>query len=277
MRTTALQPPTRRAAALVLAGALALAPALQAADISATSATPATPVLAGISVVAPLVLLYSERPPFMRRENDDRVTGLAVDAALRAFAKAEIAVTLRAASPARRLLEVKENKSPICSLGFYATDARRKFARISKPVSQDGPMVAVTSATSEPGDGVKLETFLANPELKVLVKDAIVYGPYMEAQFARMQAQKVSTHNEYAQLLTLVRAQRAHVLFMPQEEASHYLQTEPELARALRVTRFASIPAGETRHVVCSQQVSEFTMARLDSALGADSKLARLK
>ena len=142
-------------------------------------------------------------------------------------------------------------------------------------------MVAVTSvvtaAALEPMNSAKLETFLANPELKVLVKDAIVYGPYLEAQFARMQAQRVSTQSEYAQLLTLLRAQRAHVLFMPQEEATFYLPTELEAAGPLKVIRFATLPAGETRHVLCSHQVSESTMARLDRALAADPKAVRVK
>lgn len=215
-------------------------------------------------VSVPLKVLFVERQPFMHQEADGSVKGSAATPALQALDRAGIPYSLRSASPARILSELRERKGLHCSFGWYSTSERREFAKFSMPVSQDGPMVALMAKNAKPESATGL---LENPQIKVLVKESIVYGPYLQPLLDGMKAQPVRSAAEYSQLIFLLSKQRADVLFLPMEEANFYLQQRPELEDTLKLVKFAEMPAGEKRHFMCSTQVDDQTIDKINAAI----------
>jgi uncharacterized protein (TIGR02285 family) len=216
---------------------------------------------------APIILLYSERPPFMHKQPDGSVAGTTATPVIRAFTKAAIPFELREASPARRLLDVKENKRRVCSLGFYKTTERESYARYSKPVSQDSKMIGLVNAKSPTANGISVDALLQREDVSVLIKESIVYGPYLESQFSTMKARRVTTAAEFAQLFEMIKRERAQLLFMPEEEAHFYLNQAGYSAADFKLIQFAGMPPGEQRYIMCSMQVDEATVDRLNKAI----------
>lgn len=216
---------------------------------------------------APIILLYSQRPPFMQKLADGSVTGTTATPAIHAFTKAAIPFQLKEASPARRLLDVRENKRRVCSMGFYKTAERESYARYSKPVSQDGKMIGLVSAKLATPNDVSVDALLQREDVSVLIKESIVYGPYLESQFAKMKARRVKTAAEFAQLFEMIKRERAQLIFMPEEEAQFYLNEVGYSAADFKLVQFAGMPVGEQRYIMCSMQVAEATMGQLNKAI----------
>lgn len=216
---------------------------------------------------APIMLLYSERPPFMHKQPDGTLGGITATPAIQAFTKATIPFELREASLARRLLDIKENKRRVCSMGFYKTPERESYARFSKPVSQDSRMIGLANAKLNVATGVSVDVLLQREDVSVLIKESISYGPYLESQFNKMKARRISTAAEYAQLFELIKRERAQLIFMPEEEAQFYLKRANYSVTDFKLIQFAGMPAGEHRYIMCSMQVDEAVLNQLNTAI----------
>lgn len=228
----------------------------------------ATPFTQYAAAEAPITVLYSERPPFMKKQSDGSLTGSTATPAMLAFSKAAIPFNIREASPARRLLEVKENNERVCSLGFYKNAERESFARFSNPVSQDGKMIALANIKLQTRKSVSVADILDRSDISVLIKKNIFYGPFLESKFSKMKAHRIESHAEYAQLIRLVKLERAQLLFLPEEEAQFYLKEAGYLTSDFNLIQFAEMPPGELRHIMCSLKVDESIMTRLNQAIG---------
>lgn len=216
----------------------------------------------------PIVLYFQERPPFMMREGNGTVSGTLVHIALQAFAKADVAYELREASLERQFHEIKANTRRVCSLGRFATAERRKFAKFSKSLAQDAPLVGVAQSDFRPAPGTTVAAVLAKPEVRVLIKDNTVQGPYLQAQLGHMRAKAVRTSAEFPQMLVMLRSGRADILFMPKEEAEYYASHAGYAKGEFNIITFPDMPPGEHRHLMCSMKVDDATIAKLNAALG---------
>lgn len=214
---------------------------------------------------APLSLTYVERAPFMHRDADGVVRGSTATPSLQAFEKAGIAYTFKEASPARALTEVRQNKSRVCSIGWYKTQERESFAKFSKPVSQDTPMVGFANSNFRPPKGVTVDALLADTTTTVLVKNTIVYGPFLEQKFESMKATRVPSSAEYAQLVRLIQVGRSSLTFLPYEEVAYYINDAGLKAIDFNIIHFKEMPPGERRHIMCSMSVDDKTIARLNT------------
>ncbi len=230
--------------------------------------------LAGASVWAdePIMLYYNDRPPYMSMDALGRVTGISATPAIAAFTKAGIAFELHESSPERQLRTLKRNDTRACNIGWFKNPERETFAKFSRALSQDSAMVAVGNADFTTPVGVSVEALLANPDLRVLVKDSVSYGPTLQALFATMNATKVRTAAEYPQLLRMIQGRRADIVFMPLEQAIAYTRAS---ARAQTPTEFSIIQfvkpvPGEARYIMCSMLVEDSTIAKINAALGSD-------
>ncbi|WP_342620472.1 transporter substrate-binding domain-containing protein [Rhodoferax sp. GW822-FHT02A01] len=213
----------------------------------------------------PIHLLYAERPPFMSRSLQGEVIGITATPAIQAFVKAGIAYELIEASPARRLLEIRENKDRVCSIGLYKTQERESYGKFTKPISQDSAMVGFANASFHPPKGVSLDAILADANTTVLIKNAIVYGPYLEQKFVTMKAIRMPTSAEYGQLIKMIQLDRSKLTFLPYEEVMYYARQEGFKESDFNIIHFKGMPAGEMRYVMCSMSVEDETIARLNS------------
>jgi polar amino acid transport system substrate-binding protein len=217
----------------------------------------------------PIILYFLERPPFMMRGVNGTVSGSLAPTALQAFAKADVAYELREASPERQLHELKTNTRRVCSLGWFVTAERRKFAKFSKSLAQDAPVVGVTNPEFRLAPGTTIATVLAKPEIRVLIKESTAQGAYLQAQFGSMRAKTVRTAAEFPQMLVMLRSGRADIVFMPKEEAEYYAKHAGYAEGDFNLTQFPDMPPGEHRYLMCSMKVEDTILAKINAALGS--------
>lgn len=226
-------------------------------------------IAAGIAgaTAAPLELQIVQRPPYLMVRPDHSMDGIAVRPTAAAFKKAGIDVVWREVPALRQLQRLQANQERVCSVGWYKTAARQRYAKFTQPVSQDSPWAGFASSDFTPVANATVRGLLATPKLSVLIKTGFVYGDFLDRELASMKAQRMDTMADMTQLLLMIEAGRAQLTFAPIEEIQYYLSHYSSGADATSIITFAEMPAGYHRHLMCSKRVEDELIARFNAAL----------
>jgi hypothetical protein len=216
---------------------------------------------------APLILQYDVRPPFLMRNADGSIGGKLAVATVTALEKAGIPYVWRNASPTRQLAILRANLEPNCAIGWYKTPERQTFVKYSKAIYQDAPMVGVANIHLQVPPNPRVQDVLGRTDVSVLLKESVVYGPYLDAQFAAMKARPVKSYEPYGQLIKLVQIGRVQLTFVPLEEAEYYVAGMGYRQEDFHFIRFADMPEGEKRYIICSMKTDDAVLQRIDAAL----------
>lgn len=222
--------------------------------------------LAG-AMAAPLELQIVQRPPYLMVGPDQSMDGIAIRPTAAAFKKAGIDVIWREVPALRQLQRLKSNQERVCSVGWYKTAERQKFAKFTNPVSQDSPWAAFANGGFAPTAGANVRGLLASSSVSVLIKTGFVYGDFLDRELAAMKAQRIDTMADMPQVLLMIEAGRAQLTFAPIEEIQYYLSKHSSGADATSIITFDEMPAGYHRHLMCSKLVEDELIARFNAAL----------
>lgn len=224
-------------------------------------------IAAGKAHSAPLTLHFYERPPYMIRQADGSASGLTADRARAVFQRAGIAVQWKNTPAKRQLSLIRFNSAADCGIGWFRNAERESFAQFSLPIYRDLPPVVIANQKFQPAAPTSLATVLADPRVRVLLKDGLTYGSYVAEQVRTAAAVVQRVTNEQPQLVRMIAAGRADFMFATGEEARFLVTMEEAGDDAVRVLTFADIPPGEPRYLMCSRQVSAETLTKLDAAI----------
>lgn len=246
---------------LLLAGCLGLL-ALRGGLFPSRLASPEpTPEPASPEV---LTLYYHERRPLYHREGG-RLTGLVVERAVAALERAGLAARWVPIPPARQLELIQQGAEHAAAIGWIATEERRRFARFSDPLYQDGVFVALVRHDEERlRDGQPLEQALADPRLTLLVKDAYSYGAEVDALILRHNPRRLSTPSPNDAMLRMLSEGRADYFLLAHEEAVALLNLSS--AERHRLVQFERAPRGVVRHLMFSRRVPESVVHQFNTA-----------
>lgn len=130
-------------------------------------------------------LHYNERPPYLVSGADGQATGLTAEPAAAAFRRAGIPYAWVQTPALRQLKLLRENTGRDCLVGWFKTAERERYARYTLPTYRDRRIIALTGAgNSRLAEGGRLDAWLADPELTLLVKDGYSYGACSRAATA---------------------------------------------------------------------------------------------
>ncbi|HEX7986023.1 MAG TPA: transporter substrate-binding domain-containing protein [Duganella sp.] len=214
----------------------------------------------------PLVLYYNERPPYLMSTPDGGVHGLTADPATAAFAGAGVPARWMRA-PSNRQLALLQEGGQRCAVGWFRNAERERYAKFSRPIYQDLPLVAIVRNDFVFRDATTLQRLLAVRKLVVLVKEKYSYGGYVDDALDKVRPTRISTTAESVVMMAMIGAYRADLMFLASEEADYLLQRSELRDKGLRVLRLQDVPTGERRHIMCSKDVSDDIMHRLDNAI----------
>lgn len=224
-------------------------------------------LLPGMSLARePLVVYYNERPPYLMTAADGGVHGLTADPASAAFFGAGLPVLWMRAPSNRQLALLKEGGQR-CAVGWFRNPERESFAKFSRPIYRDLPLVAIVRDDFILRGGATLEQLLALPGLRVLVKEKYSYGGYVDESLAKARPTRISTTAESVAMMAMIGAYRADLMFLAGEEAGYLLHLAELRDKRLRIMRLLDVPTGERRHIMCSKDVSDDIMRRLDQEI----------
>ncbi|MBP1202375.1 polar amino acid transport system substrate-binding protein [Duganella sp. 1411] len=214
----------------------------------------------------PLVLYYNERPPYLMGAPDGGVHGLTADPATAAFAGAGVP-THWMRVPSNRQLALLQEGGQRCAVGWFRNAERERYAKFSRPIYQDLPLVAIVRDDFVFRGAATLQRLVSTRNLVVLVKEKYSYGGYVDDALANTRPTRISTTAESVVMMAMIGAHRADLMFLASEEADYLLQLAELRDKRLRVLRLLDVPTGERRHIMCSKDVSDDIMQRLDKEI----------
>ncbi|MGE5385023.1 MAG: substrate-binding periplasmic protein [Betaproteobacteria bacterium] len=223
----------------------------------------------GISLGAEsLLVTYPEKPPYYYTESGVAKGGL-LDLAQKIFANAGVPVRF-ASRPAPRVLnDMAETGEPVCSLGWFKTPERERFARFSRPFFRDFPnriLVRVDRAARFKRFA-SLEDLLAAPGVRIGIVAGFSYGARPDEWLQRAGEQVTARVARVEQLFEMVRHDRIDVALVNQIEYLHFARPSADHAPDLQTLLFADAPAGNLRYIMCSRAVPPSTLERIDAAI----------
>lgn len=223
-------------------------------------------LLPSVAHAEPLALMYYDRPPYMIDDGDGKVEGLTAAASLQAVNEAKLDYGWHKFA-AKRILElVRENAILGCGVGWFKTPERERFAKFSRPVYRDKPQLAVAPKKFMLPAETPLTKLLSNPATRILVKEGFSYGA-LDPLLDKYKPTVITTSGEVVQLVQMIKANRADITFLPEEEALYLLEQAGFRAADFNLIKFPDMPAGETRHFMCSKKVPDSVMQKLNDAI----------
>lgn len=211
-------------------------------------------------------LYYEERPPYIVRNGAD-VEGLTASAAAQAFKAAKLPFLWEAGSMGRQLHMLRENLGPNCVIGWYKTSDRMMFAKFTKPIYRDRPIVALARHDFSFAPGRAMADVLATPGVRVLVRTRYSYGPYVDSAIKRIRPELVASPLPNVQLVDLLIGNRADFMFTSEEESALLLKRAEKKAGKLHVLHFSDALPGMERHIACTRSVPDEIIDRLNQAI----------
>lgn len=220
-------------------------------------------------------VLCIEKPPYYSSDSRGRIKGFLVDRAEKLFRQAGITPRLRSASSAQ-VLEAMRAPEPSCSLGWFKTPERERFARFTLPIHTDHPLELLARASDAPlFQG--LSTLAEVAASGRFVPGRIAghsNGETVDAILAPLDSRTVFIQAEEAQLFRMLREGRFDFILTAPEETGHTLALLGMSPDDFLVLPLSDVPRGNTRHIMCSRSVPPEVIRRLDTAI-SDFRPAR--
>jgi uncharacterized protein (TIGR02285 family) len=213
-------------------------------------------------------LHYIQRPPYMVRTGDG-LTGLTGGPSYQAFKNAKVPVVLQETPFARQLHYLEMNSGLDCMIGMFKKPEREKFARYSKPIYQDQPHVLLTSVANAPRFAThsSVGAVFSDKALVLLVKLGYSYGAALDALIDRYQPIHQTTADENLAMIRQIQYGMADYILMSPEEATPAIEAAGLKRQFFRQIPLKDMPPGEFRHIMCSKNVSDAVMQRLNAAI----------
>lgn len=224
-----------------------------------TSPTPTTNNL--------ITLHYNERPPYLIT-TENGVGGLTGEPATLVFKMSHIPYRWQQTPSKRQIYLLEQNRGRDCTVGWFKNIEREKFAKYTLPIYQDMPQIALARADN---DNMPLETtvddIFSDPRLNLLVKDGYSYGDYIDGKIEEYNPIRTVTTVENSEMLRMVYAKRADYFFIAPEEANGLITASDFDLQDFKFVHFRDIPSGELRYILCSKQVEDSIIDRLNAAI----------
>lgn len=220
------------------------------------------------SAADPVLLYYYERPPFSMTAPDGTVTGLVISPARSAFDRAGISYTFELTSVNRILERVRDDAGPVCSPGWYWTEQRAAFAKFTKPIYRDKPIIGLARRSFPVPPGTRLADLLAN-KAQLVATDGFSYGTYLDGLIAHADPKQIiHLPSGGRRMIEMVLTGHTDLALTSEEDASAYA-TEGIGGPDYPIIHFPDIPVGDPRHIMCGRGVTDEAIGRLNQAIDA--------
>lgn len=216
-----------------------------------------------------LLILFRDKPPYSYVANGV-MSGFLLERTRELLKRAGISGQFMEMPPKRIFQEIQSNKLPVCSFGWYKTPERETYAKFSKPIHQDRPHVvlAATNALDRIKKHKTLASLMVDAGMSLSLADGVSYGPELERLIAAFPGRIDQGSIAPLQVANKVSVHRADFMFIDQEDYDYLMKTNPEFRdeKLVRI-EFPDLPAGLKRYILCSRQVSDEVMTRIDAAI----------
>jgi uncharacterized protein (TIGR02285 family) len=225
-----------------------------------------------LAIADSLLMVYRDKPPYSFVDNGV-AKGFLLERTRRILSRAGIEAQFREMPPKRIFLEIEQNEQAICSFGWYKIPEREKYARFSVPLHQDRPHIVLTGQRSLAAvrRHTTLKGLMSDPKLVLASADGVSYGPDLDAMISAFPGKIDRTLQSPLQVAKKVAAQRADFMFIDQEDYDYLTESSTDFRdNGLVSTEPPDMPSGLKRYILCSQQVGDVVMQRINAAIALE-------
>ncbi|MYM24977.1 transporter substrate-binding domain-containing protein [Duganella sp. FT135W] len=221
------------------------------------------------SAPATLTVAWRDKPPYHYTE-DGMAKGFLLERARSVFDSAGLTVRFVNEPQKRIWANFQHGATNYCSISWYRLPEREAVAQYSQPLHEDLPHTVLIA----PGmaNRVKAHTTLASlltdPTLTLGAVEGVSYGPALDAMIKTSKNQIMSRTVETTQMLRMLTVGRASFMFADREDWEFFSAKNKASQSVVRYD-LPDMPAGMKRHIVCSRDVSQETMNKLNQAIAA--------
>ena len=217
---------------------------------------------------APLLVTFPEKPPYYYVENQES-TGLLIFRAKRIFAEAKLRVTFAQRPAQRALHEIENSRQVQCSLGWFRTKEREKFAQFSLPLYRDAPVEVLVQPSGLPeiSSFKTLREVLEKGQGKLGVVAGFSYGDALDTLLKEHESHVLRVPVTVKQLMRMVGHGHLGMALIDALDYA-YRSNDPELTSlSLASVSFPDVPVGNERHLMCSAGLDRATMDQINAAI----------
>lgn len=215
-----------------------------------------------------LTVAYLERPPYYATVNG-QPSGFLVELTKKILDTAGVQATFIPLPPNRILDEVRENRRPFCSIGWFKTPERTSFATFSLPIYQDKPLVVLTTVelSALVSRHRSLNDLFRDHDLIMAQVASFSYGEAVDTMRTASGVRTLTVPTTQSVLPRLIAENRAAYMLVAPEEVSNLLRSsEIDEGRFVTLT-MDDIPSGNFRHLIFTKHVPEETVAAINAAI----------
>lgn len=220
-----------------------------------------------------ITLPWTERKPYQYIDGNGKLKGILFDLGETIFARAAIPMKWAEVPANRIVLQLKQNQTPLCLVGWFKTAEREQLARLTLPIYQDQPLRGLVRADSNIRQGMAITELASATDIHVLVKQGYSYGDSIDALFATRRSKNVhKVAADHTKMIHMIKLGRADIMFLPQEEIDFYAMGDAAFRKDFSIIQFDELAEGNFRHIICSKKVSQANIEKLNQAIAATVK-----
>ncbi len=215
-----------------------------------------------------LTVLAFHRPPYYILEKNRPAGGILVEITREALTTAGIPHIFVEAPPKRILNIIETAQKYACSVGWFKTAERERFARFSDPIYVGQPMGAalrpeLVKTLPEP----LTVAGLMQQKLRLGLRGGFSYGEWLDARLAGHRGSTDQSVTENEQLLEMIARDRIDYTVIDPEEYAWLVSRNKEFQTDTTFVALRDIPPEVPRYLMCSRCVPPEVISRINAAL----------
>ncbi|KAB8031974.1 transporter substrate-binding domain-containing protein [Fluviispira multicolorata] len=229
-----------------------------------------------------IYLHYQDRPPyFIINKTSKKLEGGELFILIKKVMKeAEIPYEFQISPTSRSILAIKERLEKVCIPSAYITKDRQEFSHFSIPYYKD--KLTVLAIRKEDKRFDKYSTFediTRDQSLIPITKIGYSFGEYMNKVLAKnknyisTELEKVDknkikvTSLEPEGILESVAHKDADYTYFALNEIQFHIKNNKKIRQVVKIKTLKDIVDAESRYFMCSKEISENTMKKINAAI----------
>lgn len=215
-----------------------------------------------------IAVQYRDKPPYSYTQ-DGKPVGFLMERTTDIFKRANLTANFEELPVKRITQNIQLNSNPVCSPGWYKLPERELYALFSLPIHEDKPHLVLVGAHAmeRVRTARTLKELFANPELKLGKVSGASYGAELDSMISTTAQAAMDSTVTPLVMAKMIKFKRADYMLIDEEDYSFLNQQGEVDAADVKPLRYADMPPGLKRYIMCSKSVGTDTMDRINAAI----------
>lgn len=216
-----------------------------------------------------ITISYFERPPYYLTNSEGKADGFLVQKTRQILKTADIDASFLSLSPNKIIYVIKHANVPHCSIGWFKKAERELFAKFTKPIYQNQPLILLTknSNRSKFQPYHSLGEIFKDQNLVMARMSSFSYGAYVDRLMEQHPPTSLSLSKSQTDLLHAIDTGKATYMLVAPEEAEQIISAAHLSSKTFIQISLADIPRGNNRYLMCNKAVSNEVIDKLNFAI----------